>query len=267
VGARHHYVGLLLLLALAGCQAELERGLDEPQANAILVALDQAGIGATKTAETGGGDEPTFHVSVAPDDVAPALAILRAEGLPHEEDPGLAETFGEGSLVPTATEERARLTSALAGELSRSIESIDGVLDARVHVALPQAQGLGLDAPRPRPRASVLVRFRASDPGAAPPYDEAAIRRLVAGAIEDMDADAVAVVGVPAPRAPDAERQLSQIGPFSVSRGSASGVKLALGALLGTNLLLAMGLALSFLRASRIRQQLADEAKRAETKK
>jgi hypothetical protein len=44
-----------------------------------------------------------------------------------------------------------------------------------------------------------------------------------------------------------------------VSRGSATGIKATLGALLATNLVLALGLALSFLRASRIRRE-ADEA-------
>ena len=249
-------------LALVGCHTELERGLDESQANAIVVALDQHGIGASKAAEPGGGDAPAFSVSVAPDDVAPALAILRSEGLPRERDPGLGEMFGEGSLVPTATEERARMTAALSGELAQSIESIDGVLDARVHIALPQAQAFGLDAPRPRARASVMVRYR----GTTPPFDDASIQRLVAGAIEDMAIEDVAIISVPSATAPESERQLTQIGPFSVSRGSASGVKAALATLLGTNLVLALGLALSFVRASRIRRE-ADEAAAKDAKK
>ncbi|MBX7194655.1 MAG: type III secretion inner membrane ring lipoprotein SctJ [Sandaracinaceae bacterium] len=258
------YVGLAALAALAtvGCQTELERGLDESQANAIVVALDQHGIGASKAAEMGGGDEPSFTVSVAPDDVAPALSVLRSEGLPRERDPGLGEMFGEGSLVPTATEERARMTAALSGELAQSIESIDGVLDARVHIALPQAQALPLDAPRPHARASVMVRYR----GQSPPYDEAAIRRLVAGAIEDMSVDDVAVVGVAAAPAAESERQLATIGPFSVSRGSATGLKAAFATLLGSNLLLALGLVLSLVRASRQRRE-AEEAAAKDAKK
>lgn len=259
---RHRYArlgGLALALAASGCQTELARGLDESQANAIVVALDEHGIGASKAAEMGGGEAASFTVSVAPDDVAPALSVLRAEGLPREDDPGLGEMFGEGSLVPTATEERARMTAALSGELAGSIESIDGVLDARVHIALPQQQVIALDAPRPRARASVLVRYR----GPTAPYDEAAIRRLVAGAIEDMAAEDVAVVGVPVAPLADGERQLSQLGPFSVSRGSATGIKATLAALLATNLVLALGLALAFLRGSRIRREAEDAAKDA----
>ncbi len=257
-----HLGALALALGASGCQTELERGLDESQANAIVVALDEHGIGASKSAEVGGGEEPTFTITVAPDDVAPALSVLRAEGLPREDDPGLGEMFGEGSLVPTATEERARMTAALSGELARSIESIDGVLDARVHVALPQQQVIGLDAPRPRARASVLVRYR----GQTAPYDETAIQRLVAGAIEDMAIEDVAVVGVPVAAAPEGERQLAQLGPFSVSRGSATGLKATLAALLATNLVLALGLVLAFLRGSRIRRE-AEEAAARDAKK
>jgi type III secretion protein J len=241
-------IAVALVALVSGCQAELERGLDEAQANAIVVTLDAHGIGATKEPEAGGGDAPSFVVRVAPDDVAPALAVMRAEGLPRRSDPGLEEVFGEGSLVPTATEERARWTAALAGELAQSIERIEGVLDARVHLALAQPEGLALDAPRPRARASVLVRHR----GEIAPYDEAAIRRLVAGAVQDLAADDVAVIGVPSPAPPGTERQLSQVGPFSVSRSSATSLKLALGALLGTNVLLAIGLALAFARSARL---------------
>jgi type III secretion protein J len=254
-------VGLAIAVAAlgtSGCQAELERGLDEAQANAVLVALDEHGIGATKAAEPGAGDEPSFVVSVGPDDVAAALGVLRAEGLPRQDDPGL-EIFGEGSLVPTATEERARMTAAISGELARSIEAIDGVLDARVHLALPRAESLALDAPRPRARASVLVRHR----GATPPYDEGAVRRLVAGAVEDLAVDDVAVIGVPAPPVEASARQLSQVGPFSVSRGSATGLKAALGTLLATNVLLALGLAVTFARAARSRREAEGEPKAA----
>ena len=148
------------------------------------------------------------------------------------------------------------MTAALSGELARSIESIDGVLDARVHIALPQQQVIGLDAPRPRARASVLVRHRG--PGA--PYDATSIQRLVAGAIEDMAVEDVAVVSVPVAPAAEGDRQLSQIGPFSVSRGSATGIKGAFAGLLATNLVLALGVALAFLRGSRIRREVEEAA-------
>src|SRR5262249_31617733 len=145
-----------------------------------------------------------------------------SEELPHRQQPGLAEVFAEGGIVPTATEERARYTAALSGELARSIESIDGVLAARVHVALPDSRDVPLDGPPPRPRASVMIKFR----GAHAPYDDAQIRALVAGAVDGMDTGDVAVVGVAAPRARLAPAAtLVRVGPIAVTRGSAASLK------------------------------------------
>lgn len=226
-------VGALLL---AACEAQLAEGLPDEQASALVVALDGAGIAATRMGD--GAEPPHYRVSVAPDDVADALAVMRAEGLPHAVPEGLAETFGEGSLVPTPTEERARLVAALSGELARSIEEIDGVLVARVHLALPETETLALDAPRPEPRASVLIRYR----GDVAPYDEGAVRRLVAGAIDHLDEAHVAIVGVGSPPPPPLEHRLAHVGPIAVTHGSATLLKLVLGGSLVLNVLIALAL-------------------------
>ncbi|MBW2464786.1 MAG: hypothetical protein JRH11_24265, partial [Deltaproteobacteria bacterium] len=134
-----------------GCQATIASELDEAQANAVVVALDGNGIGATKERSPG---SDAWDVRVPNDDVGPALSVLRSANLPREEAPGLAEIFGEPALIPTATEERARWVAAQSGELARSIEAMDGVLDARVHLALPMGRDRGYDEERPTPRAS-----------------------------------------------------------------------------------------------------------------
>jgi type III secretion protein J len=219
---------------LAGCTATLESGLEESQANRILVVLDRAGIHATKDLERGGGGAPRFAVSVASDEVGAALVVLRDHALPNPDETGLSEVFGTGSLVPTPIEERARLAAGVAGELARSIETIDGVLDARVHVALPE-QGLrALDAAEPPARASVLIRYRA-----ARPYDEPSIRRLVAGAVDGLAETDVAVLGIRASDPEAGPRALAHVGPIAVARGSAGLLRGILGALLASNVVLA----------------------------
>ena len=155
--ARRHAAPFLGLLLAAACAQPLEAGLAEGEANAILVALHDRGIGAHKESEAGA---ETFEVRVAAEDFARGLDVLRAEGLPRRPPEGLREVFGEGGLVPTATEERARYVAALGGELARSLEAIDGVLEARVHLALPERRLLAVDEAPPRPRASVLLRHR-----------------------------------------------------------------------------------------------------------
>jgi type III secretion protein J len=219
---------------VSGCESTIATGLDETQANAVVVALDERGIGAGKES-VGSGDDATYDVRVASDDVARALSALRAVELPQAHEPGIAEVFGEGGLVPTATEERARYVAAMGGELARSIEAIDGVLDARVHLALPEERDFALDEARPRPRASVLIKHR---PGRAP-YDAREVAALVAGAVPEMLPSDVAIVGVAAPASRRDAASLVRIGPIAVSRGTAPILKTVLGASLGMHALLA----------------------------
>jgi len=238
---------LLAAVCLAACDATIAGGLSEQQANDVMVALDGQGVSATKEREEGGRGEPKFHVDVSPDDVPRALGVMRAADLPRTAEPGLAEVFGHGGLVPTATEERARYIAALGGDLALSIEAIDGVLDARVHVALPDAREAPLDAPSPRPRASVLIKYRR---GRAP-YDPQSIRALVAGAVQGMEAADVAVVGVPAPRARRPRASLVRIGPVAVTRASAPALKAILGGALVMDVVLALALVLVLARRRR----------------
>ncbi len=219
------------------------QGVPEAEANRVVAALDQAGIAAQKNADEGTGTgAPTFRVGVGPDEVARAVTVLNASGLPHREQAGFAEAYGQASLVQTASEERARAAQAVAGEIARTIQRIDGVLDARVHVALPDARDAPLDeASIPHPSASVLVRYA----GARAPYEDDALRRLVAGAVHGMRVEDVAVVGMSRPIAPaSTEARLAWIGPIAVARGSLPTLRLVLGVSIGLNVVLAGGLIL-----------------------
>lgn len=237
------FAQLCALALLLGCEATVEEGLTEESANAIVVALHDAEIGAHK--EPSAGDEGLFRVIVPADDVGDALNTLRAEGLPRREQTGFEEVFGEGGLVPTATEERARYVSALGGELARSIESIEGVLESRVHIALPDTRRVSLDDTPPTARASVLMKYR----GESQPVSDDALKALIVGAVQSMATEDVSVVAVRVqPPVASSGSRLVSVGPFSVSRGSATGLKLALGGLLLLNVLLAAFVVLLRLR-------------------
>ena len=72
---------------LAGCSGEpLLHGLDEHQANEVLVALDDGGIPATRTREDGA--EGGFGVEVARGDAARARRLLSERALPRSAPPG-----------------------------------------------------------------------------------------------------------------------------------------------------------------------------------
>jgi type III secretion protein J len=195
-------VALLALagLWLAACQTEIQHGLSEKEANEILVLLERKGIPVTKSKEEG-GREVTWKISVPKAHAANAAVLLKENELPRERSPGF-EIFNRGSLIPTATEERAMFLQALAGELSRTITSIDGVLDARVHINIPQSDDLADRQAKPEPSASVLVKYRAytdpQKPAPKPPVTEEQIQQLVARAVQDLQPKNVAVVMTPA---------------------------------------------------------------------
>ena len=154
-------LALLVLASVVGCSGvDLQSGLDERQANQAVVALDQAGIGAEKVREEG-ARVPTYRLRVASGDVAQALKVLRSHELPRENPKGVVELMGQPSLIPTATQERALHVAALSGELARTLETIDGVLAARVHLSLPDDNPLREAEHRPAPSASVLIKARA----------------------------------------------------------------------------------------------------------
>ncbi|MFO0583046.1 MAG: secretion protein [Anaeromyxobacter sp.] len=186
---------ILALLALAACSSStgLLTGLDERAANEVLVALGEAGIPAEKL--RGEGQDATFSVAVPSAEATRAHRVLAERALPRARPPGVEEVFQKGSMVPTPLEEQARYAHALAGELARSIESLDGVLEARVHLGLARTDPLR-PGDAPPPRASVLVKCRPSACDGVRAL-EGGLRALVAGAADGLDPGAVAVVVAP----------------------------------------------------------------------
>jgi type III secretion protein J len=223
----------LALLAFSGCaREELLHGLDELQANEVLVALDEGGVGAAKA--RGDGADAGWTVSVARAEAAHAHRLLADRALPRERPAGFGDVFAKGSMVPTPTEEHALYLHALGGELARSVESIDGVVEARVHLGLPQPDPLR-PGDRAAPRAAVLVKCRMASCAAIRAL-EGGIRSLVAGAADGLDPAAVSVVvaeaaDTPTPPSPKSERR----------RGSTLLVGLAVLAGLGAAALAATG--------------------------
>ena len=166
----------------------------------------------------GGNGTPSFTIRVARGDAGRAVDLLGARGLPRPATRGFAQTYGQPSLIPTASEERARYLDALAGEIERTLESADGVVSARVHLALEEAEPLALDdKPRNPARAAVLLKARAG----RSPLDEDDVRKLVAGSVAGLAPSAVSVVMTPAPETTEAA-SLTAVGPLRVTPGTRS---------------------------------------------
>ena len=187
-------VVLGLVVVLCGCVThELQSGLNEQDAQEIVVLLNENGIDASaaKAASEKKGEEKWSVVIKGGDqNLARAWRVLQENGLPRQKDHGLEDVFSNAGMIPTATEERARLLLGTSGEISRTLKSVDGVVDAHVLVVMPDSSPILDKTDRVPPTASVLIKYR----GDASPLSEEDVKKLVARAVEGLQAENVAVI-------------------------------------------------------------------------
>jgi len=208
-------LALAALLSACGDQT-LYAKLDERQANDMVSALRLANVPAQKQSREDG-----FEVLTAEADFARAVQILKAQGLPREDFDSLGKVFKREGFVSTPVEERARLMHALSQELSRTLTSIDGVLQARVTLVVPERHPLS-DRVQPS-SASVMIKHR---PGLNIDALLPKVRALVVNSVEGLPYESVSVVAFAAEATPTAapvpEAQPSAALALAFTLGTAS---------------------------------------------
>lgn len=148
---------------------------------AISSALQGAGIA---NSIDGSGS-----ITVAEDEYHKARMLLASEGLPKAAPGGYALLDNLPMGVSRAVEGE-RMRQARETELARSIQEIDAVAEARVHLATPEASAFVRESASPS--ASVIVKLQ---PGRV--LGDAQIRaivNLVASSVPGMQPDAVTIV-------------------------------------------------------------------------
>lgn len=189
-----HYLRCLLLgglvLLLSACSTEvLLRDLNERDANEIVAVLYTSSIDAKKMVDAKG---KSFAVEVRSSDLARAVAVLRALGLPKSPRTNLNEVFRSSGFAPTPFEERVRYLFGLAQEIERTISLMDGVLQTRVHVVTPDAASKIADLQQSK--ASIFVSYDDR-------YDiellVPRIRKLVGDSIEGLSPNRVEILTIP----------------------------------------------------------------------
>ncbi|MCP3141425.1 type III secretion protein [Pyxidicoccus xibeiensis] len=222
----HAFVApLLALVLMTGCHIELQHELSEADANEIYVLLSKNGITAKKEKEEG-GNEVRFMITVPKADAAQAAELLKLNSLPRPVEKGLSH-FAKGSMVPTATEERAMLLKALAGEVSNALNQIDGVLEARAIVMIPENNDLTQPENKPMPSASVFIKYRLLDGGKSPITPEA-VKQFASTAVPELKPDAVTVLmtqALPPAAETDSESRLQDVLGLRMTAASASQFK------------------------------------------
>jgi type III secretion protein J len=179
---RNVRTGALLLLTsvlVAGCaKSVLYTDLSEVQANEVEAALLSSHIDADKSAVA---KSKSFSISVSHGDIPRAMAVLTAAGLPRQQLHSLGDVFPKEGFVSSPLEERARYVYALSQEVEQTLLQFDGVVDARVHIALPERNVLD-DKPQSASASVVIIQ----QPGAHLESRETDIKAIVTDGIEGL---------------------------------------------------------------------------------
>ena len=208
---------LLVVGLLCGCGGtEIVHDLEEGEANRILAALSGSGVQGGKVKVTK-GSRSSYIVTVQRGDAIKAWQVLRRQNLPRPKRKRAVSHAAVGGLLAFAQQRRTQMNRALATDIAKTLLSVTGVVDARIHVVRPSRHPLAADATRPSPRASVLLRTSGKSP-----LTKAQVRALVRGAVAGLaDKDvSVVMVSTGPPEKTVAAAPQAKVGPFVVAPGT-----------------------------------------------
>ena len=183
-------LGLLGVLAVAGLawmalreppQRDLFRGLPDGDKSAVAQVLDQNGIPY--------GFDNSGAMTVGEGDYFKAKMMLAAQGLPKSAPDGnsMIDSLPMGA---SRAVEGEKLRSAREMDLARTIEAIDSVESAKVHLAVEPPSVFLRD--RAKPSASVMLRL--ANGRTLTDAQVSAIVHLVASSIPELSPDQISLV-------------------------------------------------------------------------
>lgn len=172
----------LLIWSNQGDWKVLYANLPDKDAGAVIAQLSQMNV-PYKHAEGGAA------ILVPADRVYDLKMKLAAAGLPKAAVTG-NEILDNARFGQTDRQERMSMQRALEGELVRTILRVDGVQDARVHLALPNQNGFYRE--QQKPSASVMLTLH---PGRSLDRAQAAaIVHLVSSSVPELSPKSVSVL-------------------------------------------------------------------------
>jgi flagellar M-ring protein FliF len=153
----------------------LQSGLRPAESATIVSELDRQGFDYRLAS---GGSEIQVEASKIDDvRVAIAGAGIQAGGVDG------FELFNETEMGLTDFAQKIKYLRALQGELSRTIMMMEGVEDARVHIAIPERTLFRSERPATKAAVSLILSENFSASGAM----VSGIQRLVASAVPDLE--------------------------------------------------------------------------------
>ena len=158
-------------------------GLDDPDAAGIVEYLKDHKIGYRLSNDGG-------TVEITPPTMVHDIRLeLSSAGLPNGKSKGF-ELFDQQSIGATSLMERVNQLRAIQGELERTIQAIEAIKTARVHITVPEKSAfIKRDV---LPTAAVLIKLKAAME--LTPAQVKGITHLVAGSVERLTPDNVSVM-------------------------------------------------------------------------
>jgi flagellar M-ring protein FliF len=183
-------LGLLGVVATAGAawlalreppQRDLFRGLPDADKSAVAQVLDQNGLAYDF--------DNSGAMTVAEDDYFKAKMMLAAQGLPKSAPDGnsMIDSLPMGA---SRAVEGEKLRSAREMDLARTIEAIDSVESAKVHLAVEPPSVFLRE--RAKPSASVMLRLASGR--TLTDAQVSAIVHLVASSVPELSPDQISLV-------------------------------------------------------------------------
>lgn len=169
-----------MLLFSAACRETVLHDLSEQDANRVHLVLKKQKIEAKKEKSKNG-----WQISVSTDLLSKALAVIEDSKVLKTRE---SRTKDSSNAMLQSREQREQLLEQdRALEIESTLERIPGVLEARVHLYLPENSNLGLGAKQNPKSGSVFLIAKSKE------VDRAHVAQLVAGAV-GIQAQAISVM-------------------------------------------------------------------------
>ena len=178
---------LLMLICLSGCKDKsLLQELDQYQANEVISVLQQHNIRADKIDNGKKG----FSVTVSESDFTAAVYWVRIYELPPRPRVEIAQMFPADALVSSPRAEKARLCSAIEQRLEQSLQTLPGIISARVHISYDIDSGESGRSSVPVHLSALAVYERGTPLG----LQISDIKRFLKNSFADVEYDNISVI-------------------------------------------------------------------------
>ncbi len=126
-----------LAIVFSGCDEQILHDLTEQDANKVVSRLGSGNLDAKKVLQSDG----RWAIAVSRDSIASALVYLDTNRVLSPRSSGPA-SGSKGGFVPSREEQWFRYERSVAGTIEDSLSAVSGILEARVHLNLPETDPL-----------------------------------------------------------------------------------------------------------------------------